>query len=125
MLAPLPTRAAAGGAWIGDEQAPTLRHGGRDYHRTLTPPDGLPQGRVSTVSWRYELLPLNTALQAALCHRRHCVPLAAARGQTTGFAGLPVAGAWTFHFGMPGEGQRLAPRLRGGPLQLIVNYTTS
>ncbi|OHV12029.1 flagellar protein FlhE [Kushneria phosphatilytica] len=117
--------AAVGGAWVGDGQVPVLRHAGHDYQLTLTPPATLPASRVGTVSWRYELSPLNTHLQTVLCHRQRCLPLSAVRGQTQSFADQPVGGMWTFHFIMPGEGQRLSPVMQGKSLQLIVNYLLS
>lgn len=118
-----PARAA--GRWVAQSDAPTLRQQGLRYDSaTLSPNNSTPLSgnAITRVAWRYDYAgwrPRELVVQ--LCGGGRCVDASSARGQTTAFAGLPVATPFRFNFRIQGPRAARTP-LEGGALTLMVNF---
>lgn len=123
LLSPLAALAASG-SWVADASGVTLERGGvRDespYLRAPNPPAA--NTRVTSVSWRYQLLSAEPAgLQVQLCTPRRCLPLGAGSGRSEAFNGLPADSEFRFVYYVQARGA-LNPPLRAISNQVIVNY---
>nr|WP_241262847.1 flagellar protein FlhE [Parahaliea mediterranea] len=112
---------AAAGSWSGE--LPGLRIAAPDrlyWSDPVSAPDSAPVdgGRVSRVSWRFELPP-GRGIEAWLCGGERCVALQRQRGASTALAGAPAGGPFRFRFALP-AGERRALSVRG--LRLGVDY---
>lgn len=111
--------AASSGSWVDSAPMVRVAMAGREVASApLTPPDGQAEGEIGTVTWQYQAPPGET-VSARLCHAEGCVPLAARRGTTGDFAGMPADTPLRFRFALA-AGQGQAVDVQG--LQVIVNY---
>lgn len=123
LLAPLMAQAVSG-SWVADATGVTLETGGvRDESprlRAAIPPAAT--ARVTSVSWRYQLLAGAPAgLQVQLCTSSRCLPLGAGSGRSDAFNGMAADSEFRFIYYVQSRGA-LNPPLRVISNQVIVNY---
>ncbi|MFC0267330.1 flagellar protein FlhE [Kushneria aurantia] len=122
LAAGAPAQGAGGGAVVIDDSTPDLAQRERVYqvrlqHPTLEQLDG----EITTLYWRIELAPSRELPIIELCVAGYCDQLEMRRGASNEFEGLPADSNIEFRFMVPGRGMLQRP-IRGGSLQLIVNY---
>lgn len=107
------------GSWVASHPGPRVAMvDATTRSQPLSPPKGLiGEGRITRVSWRFEL-PAATSVTARLCHPRRCISLERPQGSTDALAGLDAEVPLTFHFRLARPG----PAIQTRGLQVIVNY---
>ncbi|KEZ78039.1 flagellar protein FlhE [Salinisphaera hydrothermalis] len=117
--------ASAAGSWIAEAALPAIGQRGRVYvsprlaPRPTTPVTGHGIGRVQ---WRYGYDRVgDPRMVARLCAAGRCVDASNPRGGSKAFAGLPVVTPFHLMLKVPGSG-RVAPAMRVGRVQLVVNF---
>ncbi|ABE59363.1 hypothetical protein Csal_2012 [Chromohalobacter israelensis DSM 3043] len=118
-----PALAAEAGSWaVTLPRGPLLTTPGRSESTAelrSPAPRNVAGGRITRVSWRYEVSDDRHAVRAWLCHPRRCVALASGRGGTRRFEGLPADMPFVLRFR---RDETASSSIRIGRVQLIVNY---
>ncbi|GHE21331.1 flagellar protein FlhE [Halomonas urumqiensis] len=111
--------AVSAGSWVAAAPSVRVVMAEREVASApLSSSGGQVQGEIATITWQYQVPPGET-VRARLCHADGCLPIAAPRGTSNGFAGMAADTPLEFRFALA-PGQRQAVTVQG--LQVIVNY---
>lgn len=122
LLLPLLAHAAGEGAWQASSKGITLSHRGQAISSMPLSPGQPPDGLMTVVAWRYELVgPTPAGLLVRLCSQSRCVAIEGQTGTTRAFTNVPASEPLRFIWEVPGGG-KLYPRLQVLSNQVIVNY---
>ena len=122
LLLPLLAQAAGEGAWQASGKGISLGHRGQAASSPPLAPAQPPDGLMTLVAWRYELIgPTPAGLLVRLCSQSRCAEIEGQSGTTRAFTNVPASEPLRFIWEIPGGG-KLFPPLRVLSNQVIVNY---
>ncbi|WP_049293431.1 flagellar protein FlhE [Franconibacter helveticus] len=122
LMLPLLAHAAGEGAWQASSKGISLGYRGQVISSLPLAPSQPPDGLMTLVAWRYELIgPTPAGLLVRLCSQSRCTEIEGQTGTTRAFANVPASEPLRFVWEVPGGG-KLFPPLRVLSNQVIVNY---